>query len=964
MKRRRIVLIIAVVLLICSVPCIHVAAKGKIYWADRTLGKIQGANLDGTGVENLVIGLSNSYGMALDMSSGKIYWGDYGTGKIQRTSILTGKTQRANLDGTDVEDLFSASRPSKIALDVSERKIYWVRDNRRIKRSNLDGTGGEEDVAGNYRLVDIALDLSERKIYWTNGYNDSIYRANLDDTESETVLTPHLVNGMGFPNAVYEPRGIALDMSAGKIYWTNDYSNSDAIYRANNDGTHVEELLTRAKADALGFENAMVNPTSIDLDVRAEKMYWIGNNEKTIYCANLDGTNIQEIFTGNSVISDIILDVPTGYGTFSELLVVSQGGRQYEDLTKQHGGDVRSVAYSPWGVVLASGGTDNTMRLWRTTNGEALATYSQHSGNIDCIAFSPNDTWIATGSNDGTLRLWKWNKEEDTWVEAQELEIEGNPLNNNVLSVAFSHDNTMLACGTSNNDVLLWDYNPADDAWVYRTAIKHDDNVNSVAFRPGSNILASASDDDMVLLSDARAGEVLTMLIGHTADVNSVAFSRDGTRIVTGSDDGTVIVWEAWGNTWRYKRTVSSFYGNVNSVAFSPTDNAFAMGCEDGAVLLCDLDSGAILPLERHNAKVRSIAFSRDGKVLASGSSDGKVRQWVIREFSSTYGLEIPDNMVWQPAQSAASTYFFFGARVSSLTGAPHGADIEYEECTIQLHIPDQALYFVLPVTTQTGRKIKAGEDVGIAIINVLGALPIPKVSQAASAIGAIIAVTDAYDSIVKAFGDDLKVTLPSYYRERPDTSMPFIVMTIPRMDSISVTVKQVVKVNGGKGQTVIANRVWDLSGDASAAPIAKPSALKDWSPFQLLSPEGQEVLLKLSEIVNGLTRSTVANLEAWRVPEETSLLANYPNPFNPETWIPYQLTKPADVRLTIYDINGHVVRDLDLGHQRAGIYRSRNRAAHWDGKNTQGESVASGVYFYTLTAGDFTATRKMLIRK
>ena len=99
-------------------------------------------------------------------------------------------------------------------------------------------------------------------------------------------------------------------------------------------------------------------------------------------------------------------------------------------------------------------------------------------------------------------------------------------------------------------------------------------------------------------------------------------------------------------------------------------------------------------------------------------------------------------------------------------------------------------------------------------------------------------------------------------------------------------------------------------------------------------------------------------------IPKETAVLPNYPNPFNPETWIPYQLSKAADVRLTIYDINGHVVRDLDLGHQRAGMYHTRSRAAFWDGRNAEGEPVASGVYFYTLKAGEFTATRKMLIRK
>ena len=103
----------------------------------------------------------------------------------------------------------------------------------------------------------------------------------------------------------------------------------------------------------------------------------------------------------------------------------------------------------------------------------------------------------------------------------------------------------------------------------------------------------------------------------------------------------------------------------------------------------------------------------------------------------------------------------------------------------------------------------------------------------------------------------------------------------------------------------------------------------------------------------------------AWaELPQETSLLPNYPNPFNPETWIPYHLAAPANVTLTIYAINGQVVRRLDLGYQAAGFYQSKARAAYWDGRNAVGERIASGLYFYTLTAGDFAATRKMLIRK
>ena len=105
-------------------------------------------------------------------------------------------------------------------------------------------------------------------------------------------------------------------------------------------------------------------------------------------------------------------------------------------------------------------------------------------------------------------------------------------------------------------------------------------------------------------------------------------------------------------------------------------------------------------------------------------------------------------------------------------------------------------------------------------------------------------------------------------------------------------------------------------------------------------------------------------SLLASLIPEETALLPNYPNPFNPETWIPYQLSEAADVTLRIYAVNGKLVRTLALGQTLAGIYQSRSRAVYWDGRNNVGESVASGIYFYTLTAGDFTATRKLLIRK
>ena len=104
--------------------------------------------------------------------------------------------------------------------------------------------------------------------------------------------------------------------------------------------------------------------------------------------------------------------------------------------------------------------------------------------------------------------------------------------------------------------------------------------------------------------------------------------------------------------------------------------------------------------------------------------------------------------------------------------------------------------------------------------------------------------------------------------------------------------------------------------------------------------------------------------LVTYEIPAETELLANYPNPFNPETWIPYRLAEDAFVSLTIYDGNGRVVRTLTVGHRIAAVYERRSKAIYWDGKNELGESVASGIYFYSLSAGDYSGTRKMVILK
>ena len=154
------------------------------------------------------------------------------------------------------------------------------------------------------------------------------------------------------------------------------------------------------------------------------------------------------------------------------------------------------------------------------------------------------------------------------------------------------------------------------------------------------------------------------------------------------------------------------------------------------------------------------------------------------------------------------------------------------------------------------------------------------------------------------------------------------------------------------------------LIDSAPAAPAAQPLALAMVTAADVQQWLSEARHLNLTDATSQRGIRFLGQLLEALIPKETVLLPNYPNPFNPETWIPYRLAEDALVTLTIYDLSGQVVRTLEVGHRIAAVYEGRSKAIYWDGRNGLGEQVASGVYFYTLTAGDYSATRKMVILK
>ena len=153
-----------------------------------------------------------------------------------------------------------------------------------------------------------------------------------------------------------------------------------------------------------------------------------------------------------------------------------------------------------------------------------------------------------------------------------------------------------------------------------------------------------------------------------------------------------------------------------------------------------------------------------------------------------------------------------------------------------------------------------------------------------------------------------------------------------------------------------VANDIGERSAAAPAIHNLTTEQIQSWLTQLKQIDDGSPDFRRAINVLENLLRAAL--------PEMTVLLPNYPNPFNPETWIPYQLANASDVQITIYDTKGIVVRSLVLGHQAAGYYTDKNRAAYWDGHNSLGENVASGVYFYQLQTGEISPMRKMVILK
>ena len=349
-------------------------AAGKMYWTDDDGRKISRANLDGSDTEDLIIGGIGLFGIALDVAAGKMYFGHRFVNDESRFNLW-----RANLDGSVKEGLVVDNRVWDIALDAAAGKMYWtggIQDGGIIRSKNLDGERDYVDTPEDVVVIEspgqpmgIALDVSARKIYWTDHSNrfnpgDSkdfpavIRRADLDGLNVEDLVTA----GLG------SPEGITLDVPNGKMYWVD--RSTQKVQRADLDGLNVEDLII----------NRAVAPDGIALDVAAGKMYWTDTQSRSIRRADLDGSNLDGsgienlVDTGLTAPRGIALDVSAGKVYWTE--EVADRIRR-ADLDGANEEDVVTGLGNPYGIALhvAAG------KMYWTDVGTVKIQRSDLSGN-------------------------------------------------------------------------------------------------------------------------------------------------------------------------------------------------------------------------------------------------------------------------------------------------------------------------------------------------------------------------------------------------------------------------------------------------------------------------------------------------------------------------------------------------------------------------------------------------------